>query len=820
MSDALPIDEALPGLLAALDSGPNAVLAAPPGAGKTTRVPLALLDPAWLGGQKILMLEPRRIAARAAATRLAEQLGEKPGATVGYRIRGDGRPGQRIEVITEGILTRMLQSDPDLPGIGAVLFDEVHERSIHTDLGLALSLEVQGALRPDLRLVAMSATLDTGAFARLMDAPVIESAGRIFPVETHWLDRPWRTPRDRRGAFEAAAANLIRHAAREAEGDILAFLPGAGEIRRTAALLTDLPLAITPLYGALPFAEQQKALRPASARRIILATAIAETSLTVPGVRVVVDAGRARHARVDPATGLSRLVTIAVSRAEADQRRGRAGRLGPGVCYRMWTKGEEGALPAEPRPEILEADLAPLVLELAAWGEPDPAKLRFLDPPPATAYTSATALLRDLEALGPDGLPTAHGRELARQPTHPRLAHMLEQAGPNRPLAGLIAALIGDRDPMHGAGCDLRLRLSALTGSDSGAGQKLLDRNAVQRIKAEAKRLAGTGTMPGDLSQAGYLTSLAWPDRIALRRPGGPARYLLSGGRGAVLDDTDPLAGERLLIALDLEDGQEARVRLAVPVSEAQVRDAHGARIIWQRTAEWSARTRQVEVREREMLGAIALSDRHWKDVPADAINAALLAGLRSRGLRTLDWSKAASGLRARMAWAQTAAPDLPDWSDAALTATLETWLAPHLTAGRRIEDLTRLDLHQILLGTLSWEQRELLDRIAPSHFTTPLGTRTAIDYGAAEPEIRLRVQELFGTDTHPSVADGRIPLVVTLLSPAQRPVQTTRDLPGFWRSSYGDVRKDMRARYPRHPWPEDPLDAAPTRRAAPRKRG
>ena len=807
MMTALPIEAVLPDLVSVLTENTNAVLAAPPGAGKTTRVPLALLHASWAAEGKIVMLEPRRIAARAAAGRLAEQLGEDVGQTVGYRIRGESRQGRRIEVVTEGVLTRMLQSDPDLPGIAAVLFDEVHERSIHTDLGMALCLEVQNALRPDLRLVAMSATLDTGAFARLMNAPVIESAGQLHPVETRWLDRPWRRDASRRGAFESAAADLIRQGVADGEGDVLAFLPGAGEIERVGVLLSDLTgVAVVPLYGALPFQRQRAVLRPGAGRRVILATAIAETSLTVPGVRTVVDAGRARRARVDPATGLSRLVTVPVSRAEADQRRGRAGRLGPGLCLRMWTKGEEGGLPAEAPPEILEADLAPLALELAAWGQPDPAAMAFLDPPPAGAYAAAQALLRDLEALDEGDRLTAHGRRLAALPTHPRLAHMLERAGPDRPLAAMIAALVGERDPLRRRAADMRGRLEAVLKPPPDA-----DRGIIERVRAESERLTGRG-QPRDLSPAARLAALAWPDRIALRRPGDQPRYLLSGGRGAVMDAEDALAGERLLVVPDLEDGREARIRLAIPIAEAELRVVHGARLSWQHRVEWSARSRMVEARSREMLGAVALDDRHWKDAPTETIGRALLDGIRDRGLEALAWTAAARRLRARMDWARRAVPGLPDWSDIALTASLEAWLLPHLAGERRIEDL-RLDLGEALMGTLDWDMTQALNQAAPSHFQTPLG-KTPVDYSGAAPEIRVRVQELFGLDTHPSVGGGRIPLTVTLLSPAQRPVQTTGDLPGFWRTSYSDVRKDMRARYPRHPWPEEPWSAEATRQA------
>ncbi len=619
--ETLPIDAVLPRLLDALAAGPAAVLSAPPGAGKTTRVPLALLDAAWLAG-RVLVLEPRRVAARAAAERLAAGLGEPVGRSVGYRIRGESRPGSRIEVVTEGILTRMLQQAADLPGIGAILFDEVHERSIHTDLGLALALEVQQALRPELRLVAMSATLDVGRFARLLDgAPVIESAGRAHAVETRWLDRPWRRPGEgwrgegRRGHVEAAVALILRALEETEAGDLLAFLPGAGEIGRAAARLgAERPaLAVAELHGSLPFARQRAVLDPAPGgpRRVVLATSIAETSLTVPGVRVVVDAGLARRARTDPGTGLSRLVTLPVSRAEADQRRGRAGRLGPGACYRMWTRGEEGGLPGFAPPEIMETDLAPLALELAAWGAA-PEELRWLDPPPAAGFAAARALLTDLGALDAGGRITEHGREMAAQPLHPRLAHMMvgARARGEAGEAALLAALLSDRDPLRGAGrragVDLRTRLRAVAGRDAPAtapadatadapADATADATTVARIRAEAARIlggrgagrsrakAGAGSaVSAELlagSLAGTLAAAAYPDRVALRRPGVEARYLLSGGRGAVLDAADPLAGERLLVATDLEDGPEARIRLATPIAEAGLRAVLGDRI-------------------------------------------------------------------------------------------------------------------------------------------------------------------------------------------------------------------------------------------------
>src|SRR5690625_4489131 len=698
----LPVDDVLPELLAALGRRNSAVLSAPPGAGKTTRVPLALIDAPWCAG-RVLMLEPRRVAARAAAERLAAGLGESIGNRVGYRIRGEARPGTRIEVVTEGILTRMLQSDPELPGIDAIIFDEVHERSIHTDLGLALALEVQEALRPELRLLAMSATLDVERFARLLgDAPIIESAGRAHPVETRWLDRSWRRPGEGRRFYVDAATSLILRACREtSEGDLLAFLPGAGEIGRVAARLRDAApeMEVAELHGSLPFRRQREVLEASGGRRrIVLATSIAETSLTVPGVRVVVDTGLARRSRMDAATGLSRLVTVTVSRAEADQRRGRAGRLAPGICYRMWTRGEEGGLPPHAPPEMLEADLAPLLLELALWGAP-PASLRWLDPPPEAGVAAARALLTELDALDDDARITAHGKQMAEQPLHPRLAHMVLKGrafGAARK-AALLAALLQERDPLRGAGAgaDLGLRLRALT---SGGRVMEADRAALSRIREEAKRIAGRGLGRGAPRRArtrlssddaavrngasdaqsptaalsstlnsrrgkasgrpteasppitlsgsgqiitGQLAALAYPDRIALRRPGAEPRFLLSNGRGAVLDASDPLAGGRLLVAVDVTDGTEARIRLAAPVSEGELRHSLGHRIRERADVEWSPRAARVEARRREMLGAIALSTENWPDAPPDRIAAALLGGIRALGVGALGWSEA-----------------------------------------------------------------------------------------------------------------------------------------------------------------------------------
>ncbi|PWG17815.1 ATP-dependent helicase HrpB [Salibaculum griseiflavum] len=795
----LPIDDCLPELIAALRAEGRAVLQAPPGAGKTTRVPLAMLE-AGLTKGRIVMLEPRRLATRAAAERLAEGLGERPGETVGYRMRGANAPGKRIEVVTEGILTRMIQSDPDLPGIGAVIFDEFHERSLNADLGLALALEARAALRPDLMLLAMSATLDAGPVADLMDnAPVITSEGRSYPVETRFLDAPVA-----KGIrLETATARLIEKATSETEGGVLVFLPGEGEIRRTAAQLS-MPgdCQVRPLYGALPFAKQRAAIAPTvSGRKVVLATSIAETSLTIEDIRVVVDAGRARRARFDPGSGMSRLVTEPVSRAEATQRAGRAGRVAEGVCYKLWTKGADGALPAFAPPEIEAADLAGLALELAVWGSAD---LPFLTPPPEAALDEAKALLRSLGALDSEDRVTPHGRELARTPLHPRLAHMLQVAGKD---AAPLAALLAERDILRGAPADLSLRLAALKGRYDGPGEVNLP--ARDRARAEAKRLAKGAAQATQLSPA-QMAALAYPDRVGMRRAGDAPRYVLSGGKGAVLDTEDPLAGQRLLVVTDTDGNpREARIRAALPLTEAELREVYGDRIAWQESCSWSRRDGRVQTRRQEVYGALVLDDRRWPDAPPEAVARAMLEGIRELGLHL---SPAAERFRTRVMLLRAQDDSLPDMSDAALLAGLDNWLLPHLADVRSAGDWKAFDKLPALQAMLDWPQRSRLDSEVPGHFTTPLGRKVPIDYSGAAPEISLRLQEMFGQTTHPQVA-GR-PLRVTLLSPAGRPVQTTMDLPGFWASSYADVRKDMRGRYPKHPWPEDPTQADPTLRA------
>ena len=822
----LPIDDVLPQVRAAVAARGMVVLQAPPGAGKTTRVPLDLLASGLIQG-RILMLEPRRLAARAAAERMAQTLGEDVGVTIGYRIKGEAKVSRatRIEVVTEGILTRMIQSDPDLPGVGAVIFDEFHERSLHADLGLALTLELRGALRDDLVVIVMSATLDAEPIARLMgDAPLVTSQGRAFAVETRWQSRT----ADPAARFESLVAAQILDALSEVpEGGLLAFLPGEGEIRKVAAALAGrLPdCTVLPLFGAMDFADQRAALGPVDGRRVVLATSIAETSLTLPDIRIVVDGGKARRARFDPASGMSRLVTERVTKAEAEQRRGRAGRVAPGVCYRLWTKGEEGALAAHPPAEIEAADLTGLALELALWGGAD---LPFLTQPPAAPLAEARALLEDLGALD-HGRITPHGRSLAALPLHPRLAHMLLIAGPN---AAPLAALLEERDPLRGAPPDLSLRIKAITDLRGYEADHPwpVSHPTLARIRTETKRLtralsaqAGHRTAPDQTqtqtqAQAqtqtlslGQMAALSYPDRIGLRRKGDAPRWVLSGGKGAVMEPGTPLCGARLLVATDLDgDPREAKIRQAVALTEADLRSLYGDRLQWREVCDWSRREGRILARRHQALGALVLDERPW-DAPPEAIAQAAFDGLRALGL---PWTAPARRLRARMALAR--GPGWPEVSDSALLVD-GGWLLPHLTHIRTESDLKSLDLTEPLKALLSWEQQAEMDRLAPAAFETPLGRKVPIDYDGDSPAIDLRLQEMFGVTVHPVVGQRRLPLRVTLLSPGQKPLQVTMDIPGFWRSSYADVRKDMRGQYPRHPWPEDPIQAEPTLRAKPR---
>lgn len=817
----LPIADVLPALRAALDAGPNAVVQAPPGAGKTTAVPLALLEAPWLAGRRIILLEPRRLAARMAARRMATLLGEDVGATVGYRIRQERKvsAATRIEVVTEGVLTRRLQSDPDLDGVGCVIFDEFHERSLHADLGLALCLEVQGALRDDLRLIAMSATLDAAPVAALMGgAPVITSQGRAFPVDTRFVE-----PRAN-ARLEDTMASAVRAALDTEAGSLLCFLPGEGEIRRVAERLDRLPpgVDLAPLYGALPPEAQDAAVRPSppGRRKVVLATAIAETSLTIDGIRVVIDGGLARRAAFDPRSGMTRLVTERVTRAAADQRRGRAGRLMPGVCYRLWPEAEDRALLPAPPPEIRAADLAPLLLDLAAWGaEPD--ALPWLDAPPPAAVAQARDLLNSLGALDGDGRITAHGKAMADLPLHPRLSHMILAARAHG-LGGLacdVAALLSERDPVRGArDADLRLRLDLLHGARADG--LSLDRGALARARQDAADWRRRLNLPRaeGTAGAGACLALAYPDRIGRRRAQGG--YTLSGGRGAVLAEGDPLGAEEFLAVGDLDGAaQNGRVFLAAPLTRAEIENLFADALTDGEVVRWDDRSESVVARRQRRLGACVLEDKPLPAPDPARLAEGLVDGVRRSGLHVLPWDKRTEQLRARIAFLNAAegAP-WPDVSDAALLATLEDWLAPYLTGMSKLAHLRKLDLTETLKAQLPWDLQQRLDREAPTHFQVPTGSRIALDYATGEtPVLAVRLQEMFGCTEHPAIAGGRVPLVVHLLSPAHRPVQVTQDLPGFWTSSYASVKADMKGRYPKHPWPDDPLSATPTTRAKPR---
>jgi len=815
----LPVAEAVPRLAAALAQKGAAVLEAPPGAGKTTLVPLLLLEEPWLRGKRTIMLEPRRLAARMAARRMALMLGEGVGETVGYRTRLDTKvgPRTRIEVVTEGILIRMLQDDPALEGVGLVIFDEFHERSLDGDLGLALALDAKRGLREDLRLLVMSATLDGAPVARLLGgAPEIASAGKMFPVATRHLDRP--APE----RIEDAVAETVRRALREESGSLLVFLPGIREIRRVERRLAESGLGpgvhIAPLYGDLPQVQQDAAVVPAPAgtRKVVLATSIAETSLTIDGVRVVIDAGLMRRPRFDPRTGMTRLVTLRVSQAAAEQRRGRAGRLEPGICYRLWPEHEQALLQPFTPPEMLEADLAPLALELARWGASEPSALPFLDPPPGAAFNQARTLLRELDALDPHGAITRHGRAMAAIGFHPRLAHMILKAR-ERGHGGLacdIAALLSERDILKaGPGardCDLRLRLELLQ-ERVGA--------AVGAQAAQWRRQLGLKREAIDLRATGDVVALAYPDRIAQRRGGAAGSFRLANGSGAELPATDPLASQEFLAVAELDgDPRNARIFLAAPISRAAIEDLFAEHIERVDSIAWERREQAVLARRQERLEALVLSDAALPDAPRDAVRASLLEGIREMGLDALPWTPETRTFRARVGFLRRiegAESGWPDLSDAALTESLEAWLGPYLDGISRRSQLDRLDLLAALKARMPWELQRKLDTLAPTHVVAPSGSRVPIDYGAGDvPVLAVRLQEMFGLAETPAIAGGRVPLLLHLLSPAGRPLQVTRDLRGFWATSYRTVRAEMRGRYPKHPWPEDPLTEPPTRRA------
>ena len=822
----LPIDEALGPLAAALAGAPSAVLVAPPGAGKTTRVPLALLDVPWRGERKILLLEPRRLAARGAARRMADTLGENVGDTVGLRARLETRVSKRtrIEVLTEGVFTRMILDDPTLDGIAAVLFDEFHERSLDADLGLALALDAQRSLRGDLRILVMSATLAGEKVADLLGgAPMIASEGRSFPVETRYLGK---SPSLR---IEEQTADAIERALRRDTGSILAFLPGQGEIRRTEERLRERldqsATIIAPLYGALDRQAQDAAIEPAplGKRKVVLATSIAETSLTIEGVRVVIDCGTSRVPRFDPDVGITRLATVRVSRASADQRRGRAGRIEPGVCYRLWDEAETASLPAFGEPEIRSADLAPLVLDCAEWGVTDPQKLSWLDPPTSAALDAAREELRALSAIDAAGHLTETGRHLRALPLPPRLAAMLTAAAKSgaEAAAAEIAAVLVER---------------GLGGNDTSLDHRLENfRRDRSRRATEMRRLAEGWArtaraslqgkddeqkeMTGDRRSAAALLALAYPERIAKAR-GARGQFLLANGRGASLDAADAFARKPFLVVAEMQGSAAAtRIVLAAEIGEDEILRIASHRIATRDEVAFDAESAAVRARRVRRLDAIELASEPRPASSGPETEAALAAGLTALGAGRLPWSKAQLQLRDRVSFLRAAGgADWPDLSDAALTATLADWLSPYLTAKTRLADLAADDLAQALDGLIPWALRRRLDEAAPTHFEAPTGNRFAIDYeGAGAPALHIRVQELFGLKTHPAIAGGRLPLTLHLLSPAHRPIQITRDLPGFWTGSWSAVKAEMKGRYPRHVWPDDPASAAPTARAKPR---
>ena len=828
---SLPIDDVLDELRRALQQDTGAVLQAPPGAGKTTRVPLALLAEPWLQGRKLIMLEPRRLAARASARRMSQALGESVGGTVGFRVRHETRVSRstRIEVVTEGILTRMIQHDPTLDGVGLVIFDEFHERNLQGDLALALALQSRALLRDELRLLVMSATIDTAPIARLLgNAPVITSLGRAYSVSLYY-----HAARDRQRLEDRAAA-VVREVLQSHEGDVLVFLPGAGEIMRTAERLASLPpnVVVAPLFGALGSDEQDRAILPdpQGRRRVVLATDIAETSLTIEGIRVVIDSGLSRVPRFSPRTGMTSLETVRVTQASAQQRAGRAGRVAPGACHRLWDEHEQQQLRPFRLPEILEADLAPLALELASAGIVNPLQLEWLDAPPASALAQARELLRELEAMDTDGRPTAHGIAMAALPLHPRLAHMVIRGAElgHAALACDLAALLAERDVLRGetfegADADIRLRLELLhrTGTPDQAHRGLrVDRDALRRVREESQSIRRTLRVERDAraddAHCGLLMAFAYPDRIAQRRDGDAARFRLRNGLGAQLVGSQSLAREEWIVAAVL-DGKlpEGRVLLAAPLERADVEQGFASQVRVEQAAEWDARTRSVRARRRRTLGALVLEDVSLSEPDAESSLAVLLAVIRDAGISCLPWREHATQLRERLRFAATLEPSRwPDVSHEALLDTLDQWLAPALSGIRRWSEVERLDLGALLLQSLPWAARNRLDSLAPTHFEAPTGSRLAIDYAdPGAPAVSVRLQEMFGLSVTPSVGEGRVPLTLHLLSPAQRPVQVTRDLAGFWANSYFDVRKDLRGRYPKHHWPEDPASAVPTRR-------
>ena len=817
----LPVLDALPAVVTALATGGTAILVAPPGAGKTTLAPLVLLGEPWLAGRRIVMLEPRRLATRAAARRMASLLGEEVGGTVGYQTRDERRigPSTRIEVVTEGVLTRRLQHDPTLDGYGLVIFDEVHERNLPTDLGLALLLDARDTLRPDLRVLAMSATPDTKGLLKVLGAgtPVATSDGRMHPVEVVWA------PMAKQDRVQEAMASLVQRAVREQPGDVLVFLPGIGEIRGVQRLLTGaLPdgVDVHPLAGALSLAEQDQALAPSPAgrRRVVLSTDIAESSLTVDGVRVVVDAGLARVPRFDQRTGMSRLTTVSTSRASAEQRAGRAGRTQPGAAYRLWSKLEHGTRRAHLEPEITQVDLAGLVLELSAWGTPVD-ELRWADAPPARTMQQATELLQRLDALTDDGRLTERGRRMLALPLHPRLARMVAGASPaDASLACVVAALLDERDVLRGRPDELPADLALRAGVICGQHHDRADARDVRRVRDRAADVARRAGVRFDLDEvrperSGMVLVLAYPDRVAVRRSQ-PGQFQLRTGSSAWTRPDDPLAHERFVVAADLDGKRDnARIRIGAALDVDDVVTALADQIERRETLVWDKQRDDLVVRVETRLGGMLLHEQASAASPGEATTAALVDRVRATRLGALSWGDGVTRLRARVAFLrhQLGTDEWPDWSDATLLATLDDWLAPYLAGMAGAADLARLDTALLLSAQLGWDGSVRLAELAPSHLDTPAGRSSVIDYTRDVPTASVRVQDLFGLREHPTVA-GIVPVSLELLSPADRPIQITSDLPGFWAGSWADVRKEMAGRYPKHQWPTDPANATPKR--------
>ncbi len=833
----LPIDEILPTLLESIRSHPNVLLHAPPGAGKTTRVPLAVLDVLPPGAGRIIMLEPRRLAAVSAARRMADSLGEEVGSAVGYSIRFDRcvTSAARIEVVTEGILTRRIQNDPSLEGIAMIIFDEFHERSIHADLGLALCLEVQRHLRPDLKMLIMSATLDIQPLSRMLDnAPVISSTGRSFPVEEIFIDDQGH------GKLPQRMTAAIICALNESQGDILAFLPGSGEIRSCAALLADAGIParkveVHQLYGDLPFALQQQAIQPGRLRKIVLATSIAETSLTIEGVRVVIDCGVSRRVRFDPASGMNRLITVRASRASAEQRKGRAGRMAPGICYRLYSRHTMSAMTPHTPPEILEADLSPLLLELAAWGNRGPSELNWLDPPPLSAVESARRLLVDLGCLDDSGHVTSAGHELIRIPLHPRLGRLLlrsvELGCPD--VGCVLAALLSERDIFRFARGDV-----SQTSSHSDVSDRLealqewrmncrkddrLDLAAMKNIEQVVSQLSrfigvqvASGQGKSDEAVISRLLLAAYPDRLARRRTAGSSSYLLANGRGAGLSPRSSVRNAEFIIAVSLDGGSQAEavIHQAAEISEVYIRDERSRHIRVDSAVSWNEREGRVVAVRQEFLGAISLSSPHFKPSDESAVPV-LLETVKTSGLKLLNLDDKLRQFQGRMALMSSVFPGggWPEMSDEALLASLDIWLAPCLSGVQSAVKLAQIDISALLQQRLDYRQLQEFNAMTPTHLTVPSGSKVRLDYSGEVPVLAVKLQELFGLAEGPAVCGGRVPVLLQLLSPAGRPIQVTRDLKGFWDGSYHQVRKELKGRYPKHPWPDDPWSALPTRR-------